>query len=146
MEDLKRVREERLSVEEILKEIHTPRGGAQTVFVGRVRNENEGKPVTAITYEVYKPMAEKVLKELEEAAKEKFGIEDARIVHRIGYLPVGEVSVVIGVTSKHRKEAFEALRYLIEELKRRVPIWKKEHYRDGESKYLKGQPLKGGSE
>jgi molybdopterin synthase catalytic subunit len=113
-----------------------PAAGGYCAFEGWVRNENEGHVVERLEYEAYEPLAivegEKVIAE----AKTKFGILDARCVHRVGLLDIGECAVWIGVASKHRDEAFRACRYIIDEIKVRLPIWKKEHYADGDSGWV----------
>ncbi len=117
-----------------------PASGAVFLFVGKVRNHHAGREVVGITYEAYQSMAEKVLDAIATKAREKFAVHEIRIVHRIGYLKVGEVSVCVAVSAAHRQEAFMAAHYCIEELKREVPIWKKEHYAVGESRWL-GVPV-----
>lgn len=113
-----------------------PAAGGYCAFEGWVRNENEGHTVERLEYEAYEPLAvvegEKVLAE----ARERFGILGARCVHRVGMLELGECAVWIGVASKHRDEAFRACRYIIDEIKVRLPIWKKEHYTDGNSGWV----------
>lgn len=110
--------------------------GALVVFEGRVRRENDGRPVERLDYEAAEKLAvtegETILRE----ARERFAILDAVCVHRVGSLGLGELAVWIGVVSAHRDAAYEASRYIIEQLKVRVPIWKKEHYDDGQSKWL----------
>jgi molybdopterin synthase catalytic subunit len=113
-----------------------PAAGGYCAFEGWVRNENEGHTVERLEYEAYEPLAiaegQKVLDE----ARERFGILGARCVHRVGMLELGECAVWIGVASKHRDEAFKACRYIIDEIKVRLPIWKKEHYTDGNSGWV----------
>ena len=113
-----------------------PAAGGYCAFEGWVRNENEGHTVERLEYEAYEPLAivegEKVLAE----ARERFGILGARCVHRVGMLELGDCAVWIGVASKHRDEAFKACRYIIDEIKVRLPIWKKEHYVDGNSGWV----------
>ena len=113
-----------------------PAAGGYCAFEGWVRDENEGHAVERLEYEAYEPLAvvegEKVLAE----ARERFGIIGARCVHRTGMLELGECAVWIGVASKHRDEAFRACRYIIDEIKQRLPIWKKEHYTDGHSGWV----------
>ena len=113
-----------------------PAAGGYCAFEGWVRNENEGHTVERLEYEAYEPLAivegEKVLAE----ARERFGILGARCVHRVGMLELGDCAVWIGVASKHRDEAFKACRYIIDEIKVRWPIWKKEHYVDGNSGWV----------
>ena len=121
---------------ELQKSLADPAAGGYCAFEGWVRNENEGHTVERLEYEAYEPLAviegEKVLAE----AHERFGILGARCVHRVGMLELGECAVWIGVASKHRDEAFKACRYIIDEIKIRLPIWKKEHYTDGHSGWV----------
>jgi len=111
------------SIDELVMKLKKPEIGAIVTFLGVVRAE-EG--LKGLNVEVYEEMAEQVLKKLEREAREKFNIEAVEIVHRAGSLKVGENIVVILVGAKHRKEAFQACEYLIDELKARVPIWKEE--------------------
>jgi molybdopterin synthase catalytic subunit len=110
--------------------------GGLCVFEGWVRNENEGHVVERLEYEAHEPLVivegEKVLEE----ARQKFSFLEARCVHRVGVLEIGECAVWIGVASAHRDEAFRACRYIIDEIKLRLPIWKKEHYADGDSGWI----------
>lgn len=116
--------------------------GAQTLFLGVVRDENVGKKVLAVSYDAHEAMAKKVLQEICSEAQNRWGQGlKIYVAHRTGKLEVGETSVIIGVGSKHRETAYEASRYVIEELKIRVPIWKNEHYENGESGWLKGHAL-----
>jgi molybdopterin synthase catalytic subunit len=105
--------------------------GAVAVFEGRVRNHHQGKAVTELVYESYGPMALKMMEEILQEAFEKWKVDKITAVHRTGPVPLGETAVWVGVASAHRAEAFEACRYLIDEIKMRVPIWKKETYGDG---------------
>lgn len=118
--------------------------GALAIFVGTVRDENDGRPVRGITYEAQPVLAKKVLAAIEQQAREAFGVRTCRIVHRTGYLAVGEASVAIVVRSAHRDAAFKALRFAIEAIKERAPIWKLEHHGDGGAAYLDGIPLTAG--
>jgi molybdopterin synthase catalytic subunit len=95
-----------------------------------------------MTYEAHVALAEKTLREIEQEALDKFGVRRCRIQHRIGHLELGEPSVLIVVRAGHRDEAYTASRYAIDEVKQRAPIWKEEHYADGNSRYLDGVPLK----
>ncbi len=110
--------------------------GGYCSFEGWVRNENEGQEVKRLEYEAYEPLAvvegEKVLAE----AQKKFPFLEARCVHRVGLLELGECAVWIGVAAAHRDEAFKACRYIIDEIKVRLPIWKKEHYVNGDSGWV----------
>ncbi|MGZ9097482.1 MAG: molybdenum cofactor biosynthesis protein MoaE [Micavibrio sp.] len=115
--------------------------GAIDIFVGVVRNHHCGKSVTGITYDVHEALAES---ELLNICREAEGIWPQTryfVAHYHGYLAVGGKSVLIAVSSPHRADAFEACRYIIEDVKKRVPVWKKEHYLDGESEWLPGHSL-----
>jgi len=113
-----------------------PRAGAFAAFDGLVRQHNEGRPVRGLRYESYVELAEREGTQIVEEALTRFSILDARCVHRIGELAIGELAVWVGVTSAHRGPAFDACRYIIDEVKARVPIWKYEHYADGGSDWL----------
>jgi len=116
--------------------------GADIFFVGRVRDFNHGKKVVGVSYDAFKPLAEKTFHEIcQEAALEWGPLMSLTLLHRVGRLEVGDASVYISVTTPHRDEAFEACRYVIEQLKIRAPIWKKEHYDTGDSEWLKGHEL-----
>lgn len=118
--------------------------GAIIWFLGNVRDHNEGQKVTAITYEGVPTLGEKTLKTICEECHEKWGRDlDFVVVHRTGTLMVGETSTLIGVASPHRVAAYEASRYIIEQIKLRLPIWKKEHYASGEEAWLRGSSLNG---
>lgn len=110
--------------------------GACVTFEGWVRDHNEGRAVTALEYEVYEPLAvteaERVLGE----ARQKFDLIAASAVHRSGRLEIGECAVWVGVSAAHRDAAFAACRYIIDEIKHRLPIWKKEYYDDGDSGWV----------
>jgi molybdopterin synthase catalytic subunit len=120
-----------IDVEEIIRAVSTPRSGGLDVFIGTVRNHSQGKRVRHLEYSAYIPMAEKVMRAIEEEIKSKWIVDAVAIVHRVGVLQVGEIAVVAAVSAPHRKEAFEACRDAIEKVKAIVPIWKKEHFEDG---------------
>ena len=128
--------EQRIRPDELRDELLDDAAGAYTSFEGWIRNVNEGQQVSRLEYEAYEPLAitegEKVIRE----ALEKFGVLHARCVHRVGMLEIGECAVWVGVASGHRDEAFKACRYIIDEVKVRLPIWKKEHYVDGHSGWV----------
>lgn len=132
-----------LSLDPLLQETDDHGTGALVVFYGTVRNTNDGRPVKSMAYEAHVSMAEKVLETIEQEALAKFDVQHCRIVHRIGHLELGEPSVIIVVRSAHRADGYAASRYAIDELKQRAPIWKEEHYADGDSRYLDGVPLTG---
>ena len=110
--------------------------GACVTFEGWVRDHNEGQPVVALDYEAYAPLAEKEGLRILAEARERFAIRGAVCVHRVGALKIGELAVWVGVTAAHRGAAFDACRYLIDEMKARLPIWKKEHYTDGATVWI----------
>jgi len=110
----------------ILRGLAGGRTGGIDVFIGVVRDTNEGKSVAAIEYTAYVPMAEEQMRRIETEIRERWPAGDITIVHRIGLLRVGEIAVVTAAGAPHRAEAFEACRYAIERVKADVPIWKKE--------------------
>jgi molybdopterin synthase catalytic subunit len=110
--------------------------GACVCFEGWVRDHNEGQPVVALEYEAHQAIAEQEGHKILLEARERFAIVDAKCEHRVGKLAIGDCAVWVGVISAHRGAAFEACRYIIDETKQRVPIWKKEHYRDGHSGWV----------
>ena len=110
--------------------------GAYASFEGWVRDHNEGRAVQGLHYEAYVALAEKEGERIVEEARERFAIVDARCVHRIGELNVGELAVWVGVSAAHRGAAFDACRHIIDEVKSRVPIWKQERYREGDAGWL----------
>lgn len=113
--------------------------GGYVSFEGWVRNRNEGKSVTRLKYEAYETLAQKEGLLIIEEAKNRFEIIDARCVHRLGSLALGELAVWVGVCSVHRGPAFDACEYIINEVKHRVPIWKKETYDNGDSGWVNCQ-------
>jgi molybdopterin synthase catalytic subunit len=113
--------------------------GASVLFLGVVRDHNDGRSVGGVRYDAYEEMAAKVLSEIVEEAARSAGTDRVAAVHRIGELKVGEVSVAIAVSSPHRAEAYEASRYVIEEIKKRLPVWKKERYSDGAEEWVEGR-------
>ncbi|MCC6695631.1 MAG: ThiF family adenylyltransferase [Candidatus Hydrogenedentes bacterium] len=113
-----------------------PEAGAFVCFEGWVRNTNEGRTVTLLEYEAFEAVACSEGSHILHEARERFGLLDARCAHRVGALAIGDMAVWVGVVSGHRGEAFAACRYIIDEVKKRVPIWKKEHYSDGDSGWV----------
>lgn len=110
--------------------------GALVSFTGVVRDSSEGNPVTGLDYEAYSEMAERELVRIAEEACKKWELGGVTIVHRTGQLAVGEVSVVVAVSAPHRGDAFTACEFCIDTLKQTVPIWKKEHFKDGSSSWV----------
>lgn len=125
-----------LNTYELNESMKNVSAGALVTFEGWVRNLNEGKEVIALEYEAYNTMAEKEGQKIIAEAKTKFNIIDAKAVHRVGKLELGGIAVWVGVTSKHRGIAFDACEYIIDEIKKKAPIWKKEYYLDGDSGWV----------
>src|SRR5262245_14316046 len=116
---------------ELTEAVRSPNSGAVVLFLGTVRELTNGRKTSALDYEAYPEMAEAKLRELETQARERWPIDRAAMVHRLGHLDLGEVSVAVAVSYPHRHQAFDAARFLIDELKAWVPIWKKENWADG---------------
>jgi molybdopterin synthase catalytic subunit len=119
----------------------SPPGGQSHVggiveFIGLVRDLNEGREVSLLEYEVYEALAVKEGERILTEAGAKFPIEAAWCVHRVGRLEIGDLAIRVRVAAGHRAEAFDACRFIVDEVKSRVPIWKKEHYRDGDSGWI----------
>ena len=108
------------------------------LFTGVVRNHNQGRAVGGVRYDAYEEMATQVLTQIVEEATRLVGSDHIAVVHRVGELTVGDVSVAIAVSSPHRAEAFEASRFIIEEIKKRLPVWKKERYDDDVEEWVEG--------
>ena len=119
-------------------ELADTRAGACATFEGWVRDRNDGQPVESLEYEAYAPLAEKEGARILAEAREKFTLLGARCIHRAGHLRLGEMAVWVGVTAEHRGAAFDACRYIVDETKARVPIWKKEHYAGGATTWING--------
>ena len=135
-----------LSLETAVQSVVDPAHGAIDTFIGTVRNMHEGKSVTGITYDVHEALAEKVFHEICEEAQGLWPDTRYYASHYQGVLDVSGISIIIAVSSPHRAESFEACRYVIEEIKKRAPVWKKEHYVDGMSDWLPGHSLSGEAE
>ena len=137
------VKKEKINISKAQKFIASSKCGASLFFMGTVRNENNNKKVTGITYDSHDGMVKKSFQEIYEESKKKFKFETITIFveHAKGYVALGEVSVLIAVACKHRKEVYEVSRFVIEEIKKRTPIWKKEHYEGKETEWLKGNPV-----
>jgi len=113
--------------------------GAAVFFEGRVRDHNDGRSVSRLEYEAHPPLAVAVGEQVIAEALERWPVSDAFCVHRYGVLELGEVAVLVGAVAAHRDAAFEAARYIIDEAKQRLPIWKKEHYPEGDSGWISAQ-------
>jgi len=125
-----------LDLDALRKRLADPASGGYCAFEGWVRNNNEGHDVTRLEYEAFAELAVKEGQRIVDEAMQKFGVNRAACVHRVGSLAIGDVAVWVGVSSGHRDEAFKACRYIIDEVKHRVPIWKKEHYVNGDSGWV----------
>lgn len=132
--------EERIDTAEILARIKRPEDGAVVTFEGIVRNHTRNRRTLFLEYEAYREMALKQLHALCDQARSQFQVREVAIIHRLGRLEIGETSVLIVVGSAHRGAAFEACRWLIDTLKRTVPIWKKEYFEDG-AVWADGEPF-----
>jgi molybdopterin synthase catalytic subunit len=121
-----------IRIEPLVSALQQPEDGAVVVFDGIVRNHSLGRRTLHLEYEGYEPMALKKMSEIQESARSRWAVNRIAVVHRLGRIEIGEASVVIAVTSAHRKAAFEACQYIIDTLKKTVPIWKKEFFADGE--------------
>ena len=129
-----------IATEAILAEIKGGADGAVCVFEGIVRDNTRGRKTLYLDYEAYEDMALKQMEALRTEAMERFGVREVAVVHRLGRLQVGETSVLIAVASAHRGAAFEACRWVIDTLKKTVPIWKKEQFEDG-AVWADGEPF-----
>jgi len=131
--DIYRVVAELLSPDAIAAAVDEPGAGGIVIFSGVVRNETGGRPVKFLEYEAHAPMAEVKMREIGETVRGRWpDVKRVAMLHRVGRLEIGEASVLIAVAAAHRGDAFEACRYAIDTLKRTVPVWKKEHFEDGE--------------
>ncbi|ADC48621.1 molybdopterin converting factor (subunit 2) [Alkalihalophilus pseudofirmus OF4] len=152
MENLYEITRDPISIEAIVKKVEHPHAGAINTFIGTVRELTHGKRTIYLAYEAYESMAVKKLAQIGEEIKKKWPDTRAAITHRIGQLKISEIAVVIAVSTPHRNDSYEASRYAIERIKEIVPIWKKEHWEDGEKwmgdqlekvAYPTGKPPKG---
>ncbi len=128
-----RVTPDVLSADEAIAAVQTRASGAVNVFLGVVRDNNLGRNVGYLEYDAYPEMAERVMRDLAEEARTRFGLEDCAVLHRTGRLEIGETSLVVAVACGHRAESFEAGHWLVNEIKKKVPVWKKEVWEDGEA-------------
>ncbi len=120
------------SLDEVFNEVKDRECGAVVLFIGTARDLSDGKEVLYLEYEAYEEMAKKEIEMICEDAKERFGLRKITVLHKLGRVDPEEISVIVGVSSKHRKEGFEGCKYIMDRIKERVPIWKKEVFKDGE--------------
>jgi len=142
MKKLARITARPINHSEILRAVKDDAAGGTVLFLGTIRDRNEGKAVESLEYEVYKEMAEKRMAELETMVMKKWPIKKIAMVHRYGRLSIGEVSVAVAVSSEHRAEAFEAGKFAIDTIKRTLPLWKKEKLKSGKEAWTKGVPIR----
>ena len=129
--------------EDVMARVGSNEDGAAILFLGMVRDHAEGRRVHGMRYDAYQEMAASVLAEITEEAAARLGTDRVAVMHRTGDLTIGDISVAIAVSSPHRAEAYEASRYVIEEIKKRLPVWKKEQYSDGREEWVAGSPPPG---
>ena len=130
-----------LSLDALVAETARPDCGALAVFSGDVRDHHDGRAVTHLVYTAHVPVASRVIADIEQEAVTKHDVAVCRIVHRLGRLEIGDAAVLVVVRAAHRGPAFDAVRYGIDEVKRRVPIWKEEFYADGTRAFVTGTSL-----
>mgnify|MGYP003314133144 FL=1 len=137
------IKEKKISLKEAEEFISSSDYGASIYFTGTVRNQNNNKSVIGITYDSHDALVLKSFKEIYEETDQKLNIQNKAVFieHAKGYLNLGEISIIIAIACKHRDQAYLLSRYVIEEIKKRSPIWKKEHYTDNQSDWLKGNPI-----
>ena len=136
-------KEKKLSIIEAENFISSHDYGASIFFTGNVRNQNDNKNVIGITYDSHDALVTNSFQEIYNEVDQKLNIKDKSVYieHAKGYLNLGEISIIIAVACKHRDQAYVLSRYIIEEIKKRSPIWKKEHYQNNDSAWLKGNPI-----
>ena len=141
--DIIDIKQRKLSINDAEKFISSSDYGASIYFTGTVRNQNNNKSVIGITYDSHDALVLKSFKEIYEETDKKLNIQKKAIFieHAKGYLNLGEISIIIAIACKHRDQAYILSRYVIEEIKKRSPIWKKEHYTNNQSDWLKGNPI-----
>ena len=136
-----KITSDEIELGDVIRAVEAGDAGAIVHFLGVVRNNTEGREVSYLEYEAYPPMAEKKMAEIAQEIHEKWGLDRVAMIHRVGRLEIGEVSVAVAVASPHRKEAFEACHYAMNRLKQIVPIWKREVWTDGEEEWVKPDPV-----
>jgi molybdopterin synthase catalytic subunit len=120
----------------LIKSVEAADKGAISLFLGTVREINEGRPVASLRYSAYSEMAEAELVRIANEMREQFGVSSAVIEHRLGYLEIGDIAIGIAVAHEHRAPAIASVAYAMDEIKRRVPIWKEEQYTDGTKEWV----------
>lgn len=125
----------------VLESVRDPKAGGIVLFVGTIRNQTGDKRVKGLEYEIYRPMAQRRFEELAQEVRRRWPVKLVTMVHREGKLKIGEVSVAVAVSAAHRREAFDAARYAIEQIKRSFPIWKREKLQGGRYSWVSGTPI-----
>ena len=138
------VSKEKIDLARAQKFIASSKCGASIYFVGTIRDQNDNKKVTGITYDSHDALVIKSFEEIYKEAEAKFKFNNMAVFieHIKGYAALGDTSIIIAVACKHRTQAYDLSRFIIEEIKKRTPIWKKEHYKNKDSEWLKGNPIK----
>ncbi|RMG44935.1 MAG: molybdenum cofactor biosynthesis protein MoaE [Candidatus Dadabacteria bacterium] len=137
------VNSQKLSIQEAVSAISDSGCGGQVFFCGTVRSHNKGRQVEGIFYDAHTSLAEKVLSDIcESVSSGCSGAVNIYVAHRTGYVAAGDASIIIAVSSEHRADAFKMAREIIEEIKAKVPVWKREHYTDGQSRWLEGSSIR----
>lgn len=140
---LSRIGKAPLDVTQLLALDQHPDCGGLAMFAGAVRDHHQGRSVQKLIYSAYLPVCERLLAEVEDAAKHKFGVSHVALRHRIGELAIGDLAIVCVAAAPHRAEAFAACRWAVDEVKHNAPIWKEEFYTDGSSQFVEGCCLHG---
>ena len=133
-----RIQSSDLAIDRLLALTQRPDCGALATFTGLVRDHHDNKAVSHLEYTAHEPLADKMIREIETEVRERFGVVECAVVHRVGALQIGETAIVAVVRSPHRAEAFAALEAVVDAVKHRVPIWKEEFYADGTSVFVEG--------
>jgi len=136
-----RITRQAINPARVLASVGDNEAGGAVLFVGTIRRRSGGKTVEGLTYEVYRGMAERRMREIEARVRKKWPVVKIAMVHRYGRLKVGEVSVAVAISCEHRAEAFEACRYTIDTIKGTLPMWKKERFKGGSQTWVKGTPI-----
>jgi molybdopterin synthase catalytic subunit len=131
-----RLQHEPIDFHHLTEQVRTPSCGGVVLFLGTVRELTEGRRTVALDYEAYPSMAEKKMAEIEAETRTRWPVGDITLVHRLGHLELGDVSVAVAVSCPHRHQAFDACRFAIDRLKEIVPIWKKENWADGTTEWV----------
>lgn len=136
--EIERIQDHEIDLNRLLAMQYFPECGGLALFAGTVRDHHEGNAVKSLKYTAYKPMAERLVREIELDIEQKYGVSYVRVVHRIGHLGIGEVAIYVVARAAHRREAFAACEMAVERVKHEVPVWKEEFYLDGTSVFVEG--------